>query len=203
MSLGRCGVVGRFKPLHLGGARMLDAVCAQADHVIIGVGSSNKYNLRNPFTADESEGMIRAYLSPRFANYSFIHIPDYGHIPEYRDGQRWKRHVIEGYGSLDCFVSGNAYVSDLLQDSYPIIDSPSLIPRDQWIRLKASAVRVAMAKGDEWRGMVPREVAEYLDDHALVERFRREFGLETLASSVADPSRPESLRMERDHTYER
>ena len=94
MKLGRVGVIGRFKPLHNGGALMLDAICENADHVVIGLGSSNKYNLRNPFTGDESAGMIEAYLSPRFSNYELIHVPDFGHIQEFSDGKKWKEYGI-------------------------------------------------------------------------------------------------------------
>lgn len=50
----KLGAIGRFKPLHLGAAAMLEALCENAEEVVIGIGSSNKYNLRNPFTAEES-----------------------------------------------------------------------------------------------------------------------------------------------------
>ena len=35
--------------------------------------------------------------------------------------------------------------------------------------------------GEEWKNLVPPAVAAYLQDRGLVERFRREFGLATLA----------------------
>ena len=80
IDLGRTGVIGRFKPLHNGGAMMLEAICRQAAHVTIGIGSSNKYNIRNPFTAAESEEMVRAFLADSYANYDIIHIPDFAHV---------------------------------------------------------------------------------------------------------------------------
>jgi nicotinamide-nucleotide adenylyltransferase len=42
-------------------------------------------------------------------------------------------------------------------------------------------VRRAMARGEDWRTLVPTAVARWLDERRLVERFRREFGLATLA----------------------
>lgn len=42
-------------------------------------------------------------------------------------------------------------------------------------------VRLAMARGGDWRALIPPAVADYLESHALVERFVREFGLETLS----------------------
>jgi hypothetical protein len=41
-----------------------------------------------------------------------------------------------------------------------------------------------MAEGDGWQEMVPAAVAEYLIQNKLDQRFRKEFGLETLAMSL-------------------
>src|SRR3989338_5507191 len=135
--LGKTGIVGRFKPLHNGGAIMLDNVCEKAEHVVIGIGSCNKYNLRNPFTAEESRDMIDAYLNPKFKNYEFIFIPDYGHLLEYQDGQMWRKHITENYGALDSFVSGNEYVAKLLENDYITIHPGDITPRERWMMLNA------------------------------------------------------------------
>jgi len=204
MKLGRVGVIGRFKPLHNGGALMLDAICENADHVVIGLGSSNKYNLRNPFTGDESAGMIEAYLSPRFSNYELIHVPDFGHIQEFSDGKKWKEYVTEHFGTLDHFVSGNDYVSDLLKDTYTVIHPAALIPPEQHLRIRATEVRLRMACYQDWRALVPEAVATYLESNVLVERFRTEFGLQTIAASLdANIHGKESYHQERDHTLEK
>jgi nicotinamide-nucleotide adenylyltransferase len=58
----RLGIVARWKPVHLGHAAVLEALVAHAEEVLIGVGSSNRYDRDNPFTAAESAAMIRAVL---------------------------------------------------------------------------------------------------------------------------------------------
>ena len=202
---GTIGVIGRFKPLHKGGAVMLETICEKAEHVKIGLGSCNKYNMRNPFTAKESRNMIDLFLSPRFSNYSTLFITDYAHISEYKDGKKWVEEVIKQYGPLDAFISGDEYVSDLLKDNYKIIHPADLIPRDKQIRLRATTVRVEMAKGgDSWKQHVPRVVADYLETSGLVDRFRREFGLETLAilDSGVDYTGHENSDEEKKHTQE-
>ncbi len=202
--LGTVGLVGRFKPLHNGGAAMLESICDNADHVLIGIGSSNKYNSRNPFTAEESRGMIDAYLSQRFSNYSFIEVPDFAHIPEYSDGQKWKEYVVGHFGKLDYFVSGNSYVSELLQDKYRIIHTAEKIPSEKRTCLRATTVRMEMAKGCDWKRLVPKEVADYLEKNGLVERFRREFGLETIAElSGTEYLKHETALDEKVHATER
>ncbi|HLD07361.1 MAG TPA: adenylyltransferase/cytidyltransferase family protein [Candidatus Nanoarchaeia archaeon] len=186
MTLGKVGVIGRFRPLHNGGAAMLESICSRAEQVIIGIGSANRYNARNPFTPLETQAMMESFLSSHHHNYRIIHVPDYGHIPEYRDGSKWKADVARLYGSLDAFVSGNDYARQLLQPVYPVMHPSELVPREHRIFLSGTMVRMAMAQGDGWKGMVPPVVAEYLDSRGLAARFRTEFGLETLASAL-DP----------------
>ncbi len=204
MKLGRVGVIGRFKPLHNGGALMLDAVCENADHVLIGLGSSNKYNLRNPFTIEESAGMVQAYLSPRYSNYQLVPVPDFGHVPEFSDGKKWKEYVKEHFGALDYFVSGNAYVSDLFKDTYVIIHPSVFIPKEKHLKIRATEVRLKMARYEDWQALVPETVASYLETNGLVDRFRKEFGLQTIAASLdANINGRESYQEERDHTLEK
>jgi hypothetical protein len=45
-------------------------------------------------------------------------------------------------------------------------------------------VRREMARGDGWRDLVPEEIADYIAARRLDARFRREFGLQTLALEV-------------------
>jgi len=204
MSLGKVGFIGRFKPLHLGASALLESLCEKADEVTIGIGSSNKYNLRNPFTAEESEKMIDIFLSPRFSNYKIMHVPDFGHVPEYSDGKRWKKEICDAFGKLDYFVSGNDYVRSLLGDKYRLMCPFDAVPEEKQVRLRATRVRLEMARGEGWRGLVPTNVAKYLNRDGLVERFRKEFGLQTLASLAGSESclHDEDSRQEKMHVEE-
>ncbi|MBU0666834.1 MAG: adenylyltransferase/cytidyltransferase family protein [Nanoarchaeota archaeon] len=203
--LGIAGFVGRFKPLHNGGALALDTLCDKADHLIIGIGSSNKYNLRNPYTPKESMEMIDAYLSQRHNNYSFKFVPDFAHLPEFSDGQKWREFVVKEFGVLDYFVSGNNYVKNLLENDYKIIHPASLIPREKWIKLRATEVRYEMALKHDWQRLVPVEVSDYIIKNSFDERFRDEFGKETIEVLANDDGfkMSESALAERNHTMEK
>jgi nicotinamide mononucleotide adenylyltransferase len=193
-------VIGRFKPLHIGGQHMLEAVCTAAEHVIIGLGSCNKYNIRNPFTSDESQAMIESALSTQFKNYSFRHISDFAHIPKYQDGQRWREEIKQQFGTLDGFVTANPYVTKLLETDYAIIHPIDLIPKHNWIYLNATMVRAAMAKGDDWKHYVSSPVEQYIRDNKLDLRFRKEFGLATLAQLREQTTLIDSLDQEKTNT---
>lgn len=173
----RIAMVARWKPVHLGHAAVLRGLSDAAEHALIGIGSSNQHNRDNPFSAAETADMIRRVLAGR-QNYSLFEVPDLGNGPKWR---LMVRDLIEDQlralgGSLGAFVTANDYVQALMQDLYPVIHPVHLVaPRDR-TRLSGTDVRHAMLRGGEdWRALVPRCVADYLDEHHLVERFRREF----------------------------
>ncbi len=195
MNLGKAGAIGRFKPLHLGGAVLLEIMCEKADHVIIGIGSSNQYDARNPFTAEETRDMIELVL-PGFNNYEVIEVPDLFNEP------KWVAQALRLYGDLDCFVSGNDYVADLLKGHYRIVHPAEIVASEKQIKVRATEVRYDMARGGDWEKLVPEQVADYIKQNGLDERFRREFGLETLARLAdQDYKSPESIAQERAHIF--
>ncbi len=200
------GLVARLKPLHNGAQLMLESACENAEHVKIGIGSSNRYDLRNPFTAEESAAMVHACLRPKYTNYENMYVPDFGHLnPAYQDGQQWRHYIKEHFGKLDAFITGNDYVANLLKGDYHVILPASLIPRENWTKVKATQVRYEMAAGksNNWKSLVPPTVAQYLEEHHLVERFCQEFGLQTIAAvnNAHDAAREKSVREEQKHTW--
>jgi nicotinamide-nucleotide adenylyltransferase len=172
--LDRIGMVARWRPVHLGHAPVLRALCECASQALIGIGSSNRYDVRNPFTLEETVDMIRLVLAGR-QNYTLIPVPDLD------DGPRWRVMVIELFGALDLFVTDNPYVTSLLSEDYTITRPVELVPEEQRVAIDGRLVRGEMARGSGWRELVPKEVADYIATDRIDERFRREFGLETLA----------------------
>ncbi len=167
-------MIARWRPVHLGHAAILRALCDRASQARIGIGSSNRYNVRNPFTLEETTDMIRLVLAGR-QNYRLIPVPDLD------DGPRWRLMVLDLLGPLDRFVTANPYVASLMAADYRIIRPVELVPADARIPVDGTMVRREMARGDGWRDLVPPEVADYITARGLDARFRREFGLETLA----------------------
>jgi len=178
--LGRVGLVCRWKPVHKGHAALLESLCERAEHVVIGLGSPNARDERNPFTAEESARMIELVLRPRFENFELVLVPDLG------DGPRWARMVQGLLGELDLFVTENAYVEELMTSFYAVAHPASLVPEEKHVAIDGTMVRRAMARGGDWGALVPPPVAHYLVAEGLVARFRREFGLACLASALRE-----------------
>ncbi|MDH5606936.1 MAG: hypothetical protein OEY93_08615 [Anaerolineae bacterium] len=172
--LKRIGMIARWRPVHLGQTPVLRGLCERAEEALIGIGSANRYNLRNPFTLQETIEMIDITLAG-YRNYTLLPVPDLD------DGPRWREMVLDIFGELDLFLTANPYVASLLDQDYNIAHPVSLVLQEDRIPLEGTMVRKAMAQGDAWQEMVSPEIAAYISANQLDERFRREFGLEALA----------------------
>ncbi|MCM2325060.1 MAG: adenylyltransferase/cytidyltransferase family protein [Candidatus Woesearchaeota archaeon] len=174
------GLVGKFRPLHLGHQKMLEELCETYGHVIIGIGSSNRYNQNVPFTASETEDMLRLALAGH-DNYTIIRVPDYGHILQFKDGDRWQKELIsqmDSLGGIDFFVTGNPYVSSLLGSHYKII-----APQVRF-EVSSSFVRYKIAADQEWQDLVSPKIHDYIAKRGLDKRLRQEFGHEILNKGI-------------------
>jgi len=170
----RVGMVARWKPVHLGHAAVLRALCDQGEQVLIGIGSANRYDARNPFTVEETVAMIRLVLAGRD---DFQVVP----VDDLDDGPRWRLQVLELFGDLDLFVTANPYVASLLGTDYRVVRPITLVAEADRVPVDGVMVRREMARGGDWRSLVPPEVADYIGGRGLDSRFRSEFGLKTLA----------------------
>ncbi|MEW5828575.1 MAG: hypothetical protein AB1846_06755 [Chloroflexota bacterium] len=170
----RIGMIARWRPPHRGHAAVLRALCSRAGETLIGIGSSNRYNARNPFTLDETTDMLRLLLDG-YSNSRLIPVPDLD------DGPRWRLLIMDLFGPLDLFVTDNPYVASLLADDYRIVRPVGLVPPEARLPVDGTLVRREMARGEGWRGLVPDFIETYITGKQLDLRFRREFGLQTLA----------------------
>ena len=168
------GIVARWQPVHLGHAPVLRAICERAGKAMIGIGSSNRYNYRCPFTLEETEAMLRLFLGG-WDNFLLVPVPDLD------DGPRWRLMVKELFGDQEVFVTANPYVANLMGEDYYLVHPVEFVSEVDKVAINGSLVRRMMAQSGDWENLVPGNIAGYIIDHGLDERFRREFGLQTLA----------------------
>ncbi len=167
-------ILGRWQPVHLGHQAALQALCERFENVLVGIGSANVHDYRNPFSLGEVTEMLRLSLAA-YSNYRLAPIPDVHAEPE------WRRLAIDTFGNSARLVTANPYVRSLLEGQFSISRPVDFIPNDRKIAVTATMVRREMARGGNWQSLVPAETAAYILQNRLDQRFRREFGLHTLA----------------------
>jgi nicotinamide mononucleotide adenylyltransferase len=201
------GIIGRFQPLHLGGAALLQYAFANYDYVRIGLGSANRgtssfpYNARNPFSIAHTKDMLNAYIKDaQHRNeivtkpYDIIGVNDhFGKVDE-TGKSLWANEVKEKFNGIQSILSGNPYVIELLKSDFrvedpflKIIDTPNV---------RASDVRYAIATNQNWQALLPHAVTHYMISHDLDVYLKEAFG-EQIAKEK--PKQKDSLCEEKEN----
>lgn len=128
----------RTQPPHVGHIRMLENACKKADFVTIGIGSSNKLNSSNPYTADERRLMLDYSLRDLgISNYDFVNVPDF------EDDSNWVNYILTNCGltSKSSIVSGNDWVKQIFEPNYSVIHPFEIIPEVEIEDISATRLR--------------------------------------------------------------
>lgn len=162
----------RTQPPHVGHIGMLEAACRNAKTVIIGIGSANRQDMRNPYTADERELMLKKSLEDigLYENYRFVHIPDFD------SDEDWVQYLADncgvGYGTT--VVSGNPWIQKIFPErGYKVLEPKELIGSNM-IDICATNLRDMIAHGDEsWKKYAASGCVYYFEEFGGAQRIAR------------------------------
>ncbi len=147
-------IIGRFQPFHLGHLMLVKNVLEECDDLIIAIASAQfNYLLKDPFTAGERVEMIHNALNDELTRCYIIPI-----IND-ENNARWFLHLRSYLPKFDIVYSGNAYVRMLLSN-YVKVKDVKFYDRSKY---NASKIRELIINDGEWRELVPKQVAEFID----------------------------------------
>ena len=150
-------VIGRFQPLHHGHMDVIMKCAAESSHLIVAIGSA-QYSHRsdNPFTAGERYLMIDSALRDAgIDNYSIVPIEDLNRYSV------WVSHVISMSPPFSSVYTNNPQTKRLfLEAGFQVRNSP-MYNRAVY---SGTEIRRRMAMDEEWRSLVPKAVAEVIDE---------------------------------------
>jgi len=159
--------VGRFQPFHLGHLGAIKAVLKEVDELVIVIGSAQySHNINNPFTAGERLVMIRRALQEAKVDYSRLWIVP---VPDVHLHMLWVS-AVEGYTpKFNVCYSNEPLTQRLFMEAgYPVKSIP-LFDRKLYM---STIVREKMLKGDSWTELVPKSVADFINEIDGVNRLR-------------------------------
>lgn len=159
---------GRFQPFHRGHLGALNQLLSEFDEVVVAIGSAQDgFSCKNPFTAGERwEMLYRIVIRSNLVGRIWaIPIPDINMPPA------WSAYLLSISPKVEVVASGNPQVLYLFRWlGYKTKEIRLLEPE----KYHGTRIRNLMLAGsDEWRELVPSEVAEYIDEVKGVERVRR------------------------------
>ena len=150
-------VVGRFQPLHQGHMDVIRKCASESEHLVIGIGSAqSSHDPNDPFTAGERYLMINNSLEDEgIRNYSIVPMEDLNRYSV------WVAHVVSRAPPFKRVYTNNPLTKRLFEESgFEVRNSP-LYNRSIY---SGTEIRRRIVQDEEWRSLVPKAVAEVIDD---------------------------------------
>jgi nicotinamide-nucleotide adenylyltransferase len=159
--------VGRFQPFHTGHLEAIKEVLEEVDEVVIVIGSAQySHNVHNPFTAGERLVMIRRALQEASVDYSKLWVVP---VPDVHLHMLWVS-ALEGYTPrFNIVYSNEPLTRRLFMEKGYKVKSVRFFQRKLYT---STQVRERMLKGDNWTALVPKSVADFINEIDGVNRLR-------------------------------
>ena len=175
-------VLGRFQPVHRGHTLMISAAegwrlsNAPELPLVIDIGSSNRpESMENPWSTEEREEMLRAWLDDK-GGYEHVRIVA---IPDIEDPPNWVAHAEKYHGFAGIFFTSDLPSAGLYETAGWQVVMTSLEQRERfegW-RVRATAQMMSTIDDDE----AVRAVLSHAVPTAVVEHLIETQGLRRLA----------------------
>jgi len=159
--------VGRFQPFHSGHLDVIRHVLGKVDELIVVIGSAQySHKSYNPFTAGERLVMIRRSLVEAGVDIGKIWIVP---VPDVHLHMLWVS-AVEGYTPKFKVVYSNEPLTRRLfmEAGYTVKNIP-LFKRKVY---SSTLIRQKMMEGDGWIELVPKSVADFIEEIDGVNRLR-------------------------------
>ncbi len=156
-------ILGRFQPLHKGHMKLFRETYRKDRDLVIAVGSAGKSHLENnPLTGDERKEMLERALKAGGMAARIVLVPDRP------SDEGYVEHVEEQLGARPGrVVTENPWTIELFTKAGYDVDVT-----DRHFELSSTDIRRRIACGDEWRHLVPEEVAGFLEERGIVDRIK-------------------------------
>jgi|SRR3989344_1709644 len=150
--------IGKFQPFHNGHFHVVKEALKEADGIIIAIAKTSDIKREgNLFSPEQRAEMIDNTLKNNGVNnYKIIQIEDNDNDSEWISSLERNAKFDVVYMS-DKNTLGERWVEKCLKDRYPIRKIKSLYGID------ATMIREKIRKKEEWKHLVPREVAVYVN----------------------------------------
>ena len=158
--------IGRFQPFHNGHLKGIEWALKRCDELVIAVGSTQRsFDRMDLFTAGERIEMIRRAIKARKLDGRCIIVP----VSDINNNALWVSHLTSLCPEFQVVFSNNSLVNLLFSESGKKVLEVPLFERN---RCDGTYIRKLMLSGNKWRGLVPPEVAGFVEKINGIERLR-------------------------------
>jgi len=159
--------VGRFQPFHKGHLEAIKDALKEVDELVIVVGSAQySHRIDNPFTVGERLVMIHnALKEAKIPNERCWIVP----VPDVHVHMMWVAEVLGYTPKFDVVYANEPLTRRLfIEASFKV----KPVPFHQREVYSATEIRARMLKKKNWKTLVPRSVAKYIEEIDGIERLQ-------------------------------
>ncbi|PVX25812.1 MAG: nicotinamide-nucleotide adenylyltransferase [Candidatus Bathyarchaeum sp.] len=151
--------VGRFQPFHKGHLEVVKKIEKEVDELVVIVGSSQySHRLDNPFTAGERITMIRKALEETGIQLQRIWIIP---VPDVHQHALWVSQIVGYAPKFDVVYANEPLTSRLFTEAGFKVKPLPFIKREIYL---ATEIRKRMLSGENWKELVPKSVAQFIEE---------------------------------------
>ncbi len=157
--------IGRFQPYHLGHHAVIKEMAAEAEEIIICIGSAQRsHELEDPFTAGERYLMISKSLrADGISNFYVVPILDVNW------NAVWVSHVESLIPPVDVVFTNNPLIERLFKEQNYNVRVPLLFNRKEY---SGSEIRRRILNNESWESLVPQAVVAVIKEIDGIKRMK-------------------------------
>ena len=149
-------LIGRFQPFHNGHLYLIKKALQKVDKLIIGIGSANIIDERNPYSTNLRQEIIEIVAKEEKLSDKIIQIIS---LDDFYNDKRWLEQIQKKAAKFDLVVGNNEWVNRILEKAgYPILR----IGFYQRFKYEGEKIRQLIREGKKWQDRVPKYLISLL-----------------------------------------
>lgn len=149
-------VIGRFQPFHKGHEYLIKKALSIAEHIIIGVGSSNICDNNNPLDLTDRMDIIILFINhEKIKNHVLKIVP----LPDIQDDDKWRKNTQKVAGKFDVVIGNNNWVKRIFEKVHIPVVTINHFHRDLYEGYK---IRSLIRGNQKWENRIPGYITEAL-----------------------------------------
>jgi nicotinamide-nucleotide adenylyltransferase len=149
-------VIGRFQPFHNGHVYLFEKAFDQCERIIIGVGSANRKNKNNPWSANERRLMLERFVNKNGYSDRVIKIVNLDDNP---DDDVWFENLYKKTGPFDVTLGNNEWNNEIIKRHGIAAIYTGLHNREEF---EGYRIRALMLSKKSWKSRVPQYLASLI-----------------------------------------
>ncbi len=149
-------IIGRFQPFHKGHKYLIEESLKLADKIIIGIGSANKSDEKNPWSWEERKKVIETFLQHEGLEKN---VKDIIPLFDNPDDDVWFQNLQKATGQFDVTIGNNPWNNGIIErHGIPAI-AIGFKKRHVW---EGVQIRQLMNKKEKWEDRVPDYLLSFI-----------------------------------------